>query len=583
MFKNIKKKVLLSNPFLFLLILLLSLIFRVTNLGLIEFKTDEAINLLLASRPLFGHPFAPGGTVSSIGILNPPLFTYLLFPLTVISLDPRWISFSIALINSISIAFLFLVIKKYYNKNIALISTILMAFSPWAIIYSRKIWTQDLLIPFFVPFFYSLHKLLIEKKQIFWIPYAIFALFLIQLHQIIIVFIAIITAFLLLQKIKINVKYILVGSAIGIVPLIPYALFELNNNCPDCKTFIAAINKFSPQRSFEIFSRPLQITSQGGFRFILGNDTLTFAQKFPLIDNLRKVFYLEYLLTPLGVFIFVKKFKKTKIIAYSVILLPIAYFLLKLDPFMHYYIIIMPILFLFLATSLDYLLSNKNLFTRIGAITILILIIAQSIMFNLSFFKLLELKQFLEGDYGRIYSATEKEVKKKLFKFESYSDYNEIFLSSFIPLNYVYGYLPLGEILYGDTTDNDMVMLEEKLKEKSDDPRIKQELISFYTKDKPDLQTLTLLKEKTLNIPEYESLYKNVLGEYLWANFKKEYLWHKGGLRLFYPEHWKVEEKNKELIIFGDGYSLSIDENRSYISNKKTPVIDDIIESIEPL
>ena len=224
MFKNIKKKVLLSNPFLFLLILLLSLIFRVTNLGLIEFKTDEAINLLLASRPLFGHPFAPGGTVSSIGILNPPLFTYLLFPLTVISLDPRWISFSIALINSISIAFLFLVIKKYYNKNIALISTILMAFSPWAIIYSRKIWTQDLLIPFFVPFFYSLHKLLIEKKQIFWIPYAIFALFLIQLHQIIIVFIAIITAFLLLQKIKINVKYILVGSAIGIVPLIPYAL-----------------------------------------------------------------------------------------------------------------------------------------------------------------------------------------------------------------------------------------------------------------------------------------------------------------------------------------------------------------------
>ena len=63
---------------LFLFIVAASAIFRITNLNLIEFKDDEAINLFLAARPLFGHPFPPGGTVSSIGLLNPPFFNYLL-------------------------------------------------------------------------------------------------------------------------------------------------------------------------------------------------------------------------------------------------------------------------------------------------------------------------------------------------------------------------------------------------------------------------------------------------------------------------------------------------------------------------
>lgn len=70
----------LKDLIFFLIIILSALIFRITNLRLIEFKVDEAINLFLASRSLFGQSFPPGGTVSSIGILNPPLFNYFLLP-----------------------------------------------------------------------------------------------------------------------------------------------------------------------------------------------------------------------------------------------------------------------------------------------------------------------------------------------------------------------------------------------------------------------------------------------------------------------------------------------------------------------
>ena len=95
-------------------IFLLSLFFRITNLDLMEFKTDEAVNLLLAARPLFGHAFPPGGTVSSLGILNPPLFNYILLPIILINLDPKFVTFFIGLINSLAVALFFLIVRRYY-------------------------------------------------------------------------------------------------------------------------------------------------------------------------------------------------------------------------------------------------------------------------------------------------------------------------------------------------------------------------------------------------------------------------------------------------------------------------------------
>lgn len=76
-----------QNALFFLIIVALSSIFRLTNLDLVEFKADEASNLLLATRIFFDHPLPYAGTATSVGILNPPFFIYLLIPLTLISLQ----------------------------------------------------------------------------------------------------------------------------------------------------------------------------------------------------------------------------------------------------------------------------------------------------------------------------------------------------------------------------------------------------------------------------------------------------------------------------------------------------------------
>ena len=154
----------------FLFIILSALIFRVTNLDVTEFKADEASNLFLASRPIFNHPFPYGGVVSSVGILNPPLFTYFLYAIAILTLNPQVIVLIIALINSLMLGFFFLFIKNYYSKTLAFISTIFLAFSPWSIIFSRKIWPPDLIPPLSIVLLYSLHKAVLSKKMIFLAP-----------------------------------------------------------------------------------------------------------------------------------------------------------------------------------------------------------------------------------------------------------------------------------------------------------------------------------------------------------------------------------------------------------------------------
>ena len=173
------------------------------------------------------------------------------------------------------------------------------------ILFSRKIWTQDVLLPFTVLFLYSIHALLLNKKDKFWIPLIASSLLLMQLHQASIFFLAPLTLFLLIKKTKINLKYILTGVLIGIIPLLPYLLYELSNGCPDCSAILMSSSKLRTSPSFEIFQRPLQILGQGNFDFILGqNGLISFSKDYKLAFELRKVLYIFYILIPLSIVIF---------------------------------------------------------------------------------------------------------------------------------------------------------------------------------------------------------------------------------------------------------------------------------------
>ncbi len=538
------------------LVITSSLLFRITNLDLIEFKSDEALNILLAAQPIFGHSFISGGTVSSLGVLNPPIFNYILFPLVLLSFDPRFITLFIALINVTAIIGFYFLIKRYYSLTTAVVASLLISFSPWAILYSRKIWMQDLLMPFTVLMLLAVHKLIIEKKERYWILYAASSLILIQLHQISAVFILITTVFML-KKVRLSLNYLILGVIIGLIPFIPYIIFEIQNKCPDCFALLSSRDRLNTGYSLQTFMRPLQIVGTGDFRFILGDDTLTFAQKFPLIYKARELLYLEYLLLPLGFFIFVIKNRNLSFLGYASLLTIVSYFFLKIESFMHYYIILLPLLFLFLATAFSYFLERKNSILRLGAGVLLLFILLVSIAFNKAFFDLLKMTGGTKGDYGTTYISSRKETEERLSKYKDNPDFQERLLLSYIPLGHMYGYMPLSKMLYGNVAETDVPALEKILAKDPQDKQAQFKLLAFYTKTPETAQTVYILRDKSLKMSEYKPIYEEVLRNYMGRHFKKQY--SSSSYSFFYPEHWPLAENDDgSIVLEGDGYNLTI-------------------------
>ena len=144
---------------------------RLLWLDLMEFKPDEADAFRLAlhalghSEPGVGRFFPTAGLIASVGIAFPPLYVYVLaLPLAIVR-DPLAAAAFIAATNVIAVWLCYIAGTRYFSRFVGLASAALFALSPWAIIYSRKIWSPDLLPICTCAFLIALHEFLVEKRS----------------------------------------------------------------------------------------------------------------------------------------------------------------------------------------------------------------------------------------------------------------------------------------------------------------------------------------------------------------------------------------------------------------------------------
>ena len=148
-----------------LLITVLAGLLRLYNISYMEFKHDEAANSYLAARFIYNGLFPKTGIMSSVNILNPPFFIYLLTIPFAVSRNPVIAAVFIALLNTAAVFFCFIFCRRFFNQRIGLIASLLLAVNPWAVMFSRKIWNQDVLTPFIILFLFSVYKVMFESKK----------------------------------------------------------------------------------------------------------------------------------------------------------------------------------------------------------------------------------------------------------------------------------------------------------------------------------------------------------------------------------------------------------------------------------
>lgn len=131
-------------------ILFLAAVLRLGCPGITEFKRDEATLSRLALDLAKGDQFPVLGIGSSVGFPNAPINVYLFSIPYIVGDNPLLATLFVGFLNIIAVALLWKMTRRYFGPEAAFLTSLFYAASPWAVIYSRKIWAQDILAPFVI-------------------------------------------------------------------------------------------------------------------------------------------------------------------------------------------------------------------------------------------------------------------------------------------------------------------------------------------------------------------------------------------------------------------------------------------------
>jgi hypothetical protein len=128
-------------------VMVLALFLRVGWPGTNVFGYDEARLSLMALNMARGGQFARLGMQSSTGVPNFPASVWIFAPLYWISTDPLVSTLFVGLVGTAAVAGAWWLSRRAWGPWAGITTALLFAASPFAVFYSRSIWSQNLLAP----------------------------------------------------------------------------------------------------------------------------------------------------------------------------------------------------------------------------------------------------------------------------------------------------------------------------------------------------------------------------------------------------------------------------------------------------
>jgi len=262
--------------FLWILIAM-GVVVRVVQLPLMEFKGDE-FHFLTQS---FLHPFALSqihDVRSPFPIPHPPSFAYFLaFPAS-LTVNPVAITASIAWINIVALWMFYGFCRRVFGKNVARISTALLASMPWAVIFSRKIWNPDLVFPCQMLFLISFEHLIRSYKPWKLYVFVVMLVLFLQAHLLSLFSIIPIVIVLSIARLPIQRLHAIKASALFIALFLPYISYIFGTRTGGIETIShyfssGGLNMMIMHENILWWAK----TSTGlGFDYLLGVDAYQF-------------------------------------------------------------------------------------------------------------------------------------------------------------------------------------------------------------------------------------------------------------------------------------------------------------------
>ncbi|MFP3896154.1 MAG: glycosyltransferase family 39 protein [Anaerolineales bacterium] len=148
-------------------ILLLAAVLRLAHLDLIELR-GEHVGHLQTALALLGREYQWEAQALSAASDTLPMFHNLLgFPL-LLGRDPRFVSAFIALLNVAAIGGFYSLVRRYYGLRVSILASTFFATAPWAVVFSRRISCEALIIPLSLLLLQGCATALLDREPLGW-------------------------------------------------------------------------------------------------------------------------------------------------------------------------------------------------------------------------------------------------------------------------------------------------------------------------------------------------------------------------------------------------------------------------------
>lgn len=210
------------------LILLLAGGLRLGWPELTEFKRDEAALYSLALDVAEFKALPLHGIGSSVGLPNTPVSVYLFAIPLFVWKSPLAATLWVGTLNTASVALAYGMARRYWGMRVALIAALLYAAAPWAVIYSRKIWAQNLLPVFVVGYAFSALLALVEGKRRWLIAHFGLLAVVAQLHYSGLVFVPLTALLLVIFRRNVDRRSLGAGAGAALLLALPFIAYLLS-------------------------------------------------------------------------------------------------------------------------------------------------------------------------------------------------------------------------------------------------------------------------------------------------------------------------------------------------------------------
>ncbi|MCL5961940.1 MAG: glycosyltransferase family 39 protein [Chloroflexi bacterium] len=251
-----------------------------------EFGWDQARTLNLAIGFLQSGQMPLRGIPTSSGIDNSPLLIYLMALPMALWRDAAFASGMVAMLNVLALFLTYRFTSRYFGKWAGIVVALLYSASVWAVIYSRKIWGQELQPPLTVLFIWMLAEWLTEGRRRS-LPLAFLLLsLLVQLHPSAMALAPVLVIVIILGYRRISWPHLGLGALLFLLPFTPYLIGEAQTGWGNLHRLLSFMGQASTVDADALMAS-LKILSVADVHEMLGLNGLPFLAAVPFLRPLE--------------------------------------------------------------------------------------------------------------------------------------------------------------------------------------------------------------------------------------------------------------------------------------------------------